>query len=287
VFPLAFIPWFVVEPFHIPIPWVGEYAIQPFGLMVVIGIFTAEQVAERRAPLTGYQASDVADLVLWVMVPALILAYLLNTVFYHPDAMVELIRDPSRLLSRYQGLSSYGGIIGGAIGAAVWQRRRGISFFVIGDALAYAFPVGWMFGRTGCFMVHDHPGVVSDFFLAVDNYRGQGLPRHDLGLYEALWSLGMVIFFVYLGRRPRTRGLFLALLPTLYAPVRFGLDFLRATPDMGGDIRYLGLTPAQYGSIVLGIIGVSLCYGVYRRARLPEEAHVEAPEEPSAKDPSP
>ena len=45
----------------------------------------------------------------------------------------------------------------------------------------------------------------------------------------------------------------------LYAPVRFGLDFLRNT-DLEGraDARWLGLTPAQYGMILMFIAGVVL-----------------------------
>lgn len=50
----------------------------------------------------------------------------------------------------------------------------------------------------------------------------------------------------------------MALLPLLYAPPRFMFDFLRAPVSDGGDPRYGGLTPAQYGSIVLVIVGVVL-----------------------------
>ena len=103
----------------------------------------------------------------------------------------------------------------------------------------------------GCFVTHDHPGVVSGFFLAVDNYNEQGVPRHDLGLYEAIWSAAAVGVNLWLGNKPLPRGFFTAFMPIFYAPVRFFLDYLREVPTYGGDIRYFGFTPGQYGSMLM------------------------------------
>jgi phosphatidylglycerol:prolipoprotein diacylglycerol transferase len=262
-----FIPWFKLEAIEFQLPWVGEVALQPFGLLAATGILVGAHIAERRARACGIPEGAVADLLLHAVPLGLLTAYLLNMVFYDPEFLRRVLRDPGLLFDRYLGLSSFGGFLGGIAGALVWQRRRGMSLLEAGDAVAYAFPAGWFFGRTGCFTVHDHPGVVTDFPLAVDDYWLQGVPRHDLGFYEVLWSLAAFSLFALLGRRPRKQGFFLALLPLLYAPVRFGLDFLREGPDRGGDIRYLGLTPGQYGSLALFAVGLVLAYRVYRGAR--------------------
>ena len=267
-----FIPWFKLQAFEFQLPWVGEVALQPFGMLAAAGILFGAHIAERRARALGIPEGAVADLLLHCVPTGLVSAYLLNVVFYDPELLREAFRHPSVLLDRYLGLSSYGGFLGGIAGALVWQRRRRRSLFRAGDAVAYAFPAGWLFGRIGCFVVHDHPGVVTDFFLAVDDYWQRGQPRHDLGLYEALWALTALVLFVALGKRPRPEGFFLAALPLFYAPVRFLLDFLREGPDAGGDIRYLGLTPAQYGSILLFCVGLALAHRVRQRpaGRIPE-----------------
>lgn len=70
---------------------------------------------------------------------------------------------------------------------------------------------------------------------------------------------------VILDRRSRPPGTSVAVLALLYAPVRFLLDFLRQTDLSGADVRYHGLTVAQYGSIVLGGIGISLIIRIRRR----------------------
>jgi phosphatidylglycerol:prolipoprotein diacylglycerol transferase len=89
-----------------------------------------------------------------------------------------------------------------------------------------------------------------------------GVPRHDLGLYEAilLFALGALLWTLH--RRGILRGRLLLLLGVLYGTARFFLDFLRARPgDVAyADGRYLGLTPAQY------IVLVVVAYSAYRLA---------------------
>jgi phosphatidylglycerol:prolipoprotein diacylglycerol transferase len=152
------------------------------------------------------------------------------------------------------------------------EDRYEIPGLAFADPIAFAFPLGWMFGRTGCFVVHDHPGRVTDFFLGVEDYEVGSPPyqvRHDLGLYEVIWSAAVMLLFLALGRRPRPRGLYCALLPLLYAPVRFGLDFLRATDFSMADPRYFGLTPGHYAAALFLAIGVVVALGV-RKTPWPE-----------------
>ena len=78
---------------------------------------------------------------------------------------------------------------------------------------------------------------------------------HDMGLYEALFSLTM--FFVFKGMdafRSWVPGVQVLILGAAYAPVRFAMDFLR--PD-STDNRLLGFTPAQYWSAIfmIAVIG--------------------------------
>ena len=63
---------------------------------------------------------------------------------------------------------------------------------------------------------------------------------------------------VVLNRRPRPAGTSVAVLALLYAPARFLGDFLRNTDLAGADVRYLGLTVGQYGSLAL--LGVALVF---------------------------
>jgi phosphatidylglycerol:prolipoprotein diacylglycerol transferase len=269
--PISLIPWFKLEAWEIPFPIIDELPLQPFGLLVAIGILFGSRIAEWRADKTGVPRHLVSDFLVHTIFFGGLACAVLNVLFYEPHkfalmgrAIASWFQEGPNEPFPYPGLSSFGGFFGGTLTALWFRHRRRVSLMVLGDIFCFAFPFAWIICRSGCFVVHDHPGVVSDFFLAVDNYHGEGQPRHDLGLYEVIWAIFMVPIVLFLARKPRPWGFFMALVPLLYAPVRFGLDFLRETEANGGDVRYFGLTPGHYASIVLLLTGIAVAVRVAR-----------------------
>lgn len=261
---MAALPYFSVGPWSL-----GPITIYSFGVMVAIGVMLAHAVAVKRAVRLGLGEQTMRSLLGWMLVVGFVGSHVFNVLMYEPQVVLE---DPLRLLWIPGSLSSFGGILGALIGVVVWKKRhpkvRPLPYL---DAAAFALPVGWLFGRIGCALVHDHPGALTDFFLAVDfGPHAPGGIRHDLGLYEALWWVVLVGLVFGIDRlKPALRsppGFYLALLPLAYTPVRFGLDFLRVPPQLGGDVRYFGLTPAQYLSIVFFLLGLLLMLR-WRRSR--------------------
>lgn len=261
------IPWFRLEGIPIPLPesvdifgyrasFPQDWSVQPFGILVAIGVMLGASLSERRGKAVGIHPNAIASCVAHVLIGGFVVGHVFDAIAYHPEVVAE---NPLFLLKIWDGLSSFGGFLGAVIGLVVYLKRFNVDGRVIGDPIAWAFPLGWMFGRTGCFVVHDHPGAPTEFFLAVRDYQVGDPPyvtRHDMGLYEILWAAAVMGLFVYLGQTPRKRGFYLGLLPILYAPFRFGLDFLRATDLEIGDARYFGLTPGHYSAIVLLVAGV-------------------------------
>jgi phosphatidylglycerol---prolipoprotein diacylglyceryl transferase len=139
-------------------------------------------------------------------------------------------------------------------------RKR--SFWIHADTITFGFPFGFFFGRMGCFTAHDHIGNKSNFPLAVD-FPDVGA-RHDLGLYEALFVLVIAAIFFALRNRPFRPGFHVGMFAVLYSPVRFALDFLRNKDLPGADIRYGGLTFAQWGCIALTIAGAAVLVWIRR-----------------------
>ncbi len=275
------LPWFKPEPIRIlPLPDLGGLPngvyIHAFGMMVALAVLVGVLTATARARREGLDPRVLGELAGHVLIGGFVLGHVLDAVFYHWDTVVA---NPWFVLQLWNGLSSFGGFAGAIVGALVWSWRRGYSLIAFADPIAHGFPFGWIFGRLGCFVAHDHPGAVSDFPLAVADYRIPGtLPpypaRHDLGLYEALFTIAVAATFYVLGRKRRRRGFYLALLPIVYAPVRFGLDFLRATDFAESDPRALGLTPGHYGALALLLVGVAVAMRVWRgpEPRVPPEA---------------
>lgn len=256
---LLFIPWFKFET--IPLPFLPDgMGLHPFGMLVAIGVLLGVRVATRRAQRLGIRAEVISDFIFHVVVIGFIGSHVFDRVFYYPDIVLH---KPWDLLMPWKSLSSFGGFLFAVVGAFVWKYRRKLDITIPLDQVAFGLPVGWIFGRTGCFIVHDHPGKITDFFLAVADYQYHGLavgPRHDLGLYEIFWSALVIPLFFFLDRKPRPHGFYIGMLGVLYGPYRFMLDFLREA-----DLTYFGLTAGHYSSVVSFIAGAWMLWKAYKR----------------------
>lgn len=259
------IPWFTIRGWRIPVP--GLDHIQPFGAIVLFGVVMGTLVTLGRARRAGLPRRVMLDCILHVVAIGFVVSHFFDVVVYYPRAFLA---DPMVAVRNAGTMSAFGGFFGSVVGAWLWKFRTGGSIVAVTDFIAFGFPLGFGIGRVGCFLVHDHPGVVTTFPLAVADYqvgRPPYLPRHDLGLYDALVCAALFVLFLVLGRRPRRPGLYLGLLPTLYAVPRFFLDSLRESPERGGDVRYFGLTPGQYSAVVLAALGIGVLVRVFRPAK--------------------
>lgn len=256
--------------FEQPTWQLGPLTVHAFGIAVAIAVSLGLTLVNRRFRQLGLDPEVGERLVLWMLVAGFIGAHLFAVVFYVPD---KLRNDPWLLLRLWEEISSFGGMLGGVIGAGLFLRthpegleRRQLLGYL--DAVAFVFPSALAIGRIGCALAHDHPGVVTTFPLAISlkteaareyivGFSGaasiQSLPSapamgfHDLGLYELLFLLLVIVpAFAYWNRSRRPTGFYLFAFSALYFPVRFGLDMLRVS-----DARYLSLTPAQWAAVLI------------------------------------
>lgn len=244
------IPYWTVP--SIPLPF-GE-KLDVFGILsaagVALGAVLAARAARTKAPGDDSPLRDVAPT---AIVAGLVGAHLLHVLGYHPELLEK--DGALGLLRIWDGLSSMGGVLGALGGIIWWFRRHKIPLGPYLNALALGTAPGWTLARVGCFFVHDHPGVRTDFFLAVAYPGG---PRHDLGLYD-VFVLGAISAVLWaMARKPQPEGRLMGVLALSYSICRFALDFLRASDLSFVDKRYLGLTPAQYISVGLAAVGVRL-----------------------------
>jgi phosphatidylglycerol---prolipoprotein diacylglyceryl transferase len=279
---------------HVPDLHIGPIPLHPFGLLVATGVLVGTSVTTRRARYLGYDLVQLNSFVTWMLVSAFVLSHVLDSLFYHWD---EVRSRPWSLLFLWEGLSSFGGFVGALLGIVLWKyyvaadgpglRRRAqpVPILPFADLVLSVFPLGWMFGRAGCSTVHDHLGAraTADTLLAVEHplRAGDGPvtqfgfiefihghdPRFDLGLLELLFTIVLAACFALTWRRRVAIGTYVIVSALAYAPVRFAMDFLRIPESEGGDTRYAGLTPAQYGCIALFLYGVAMIFYVRRFGR--------------------
>jgi phosphatidylglycerol:prolipoprotein diacylglycerol transferase len=230
------------------------FGISAFGLLVNTGTALGSWLAYRRARARGVDSGEILGAIVVGLVTGFALSHLVDIFINHPERLAR--EGLGVLLKTWDGMDSLGGFAGAWIGAWLYLRGLKKSWFRHSDSVAESLVVAWVFGRLGCTLVHDHPGMRSDFFLAV---KYPGGPRHDMGFEEFLFTLLVLLpLSLYFTRnhaklRPGTSTV---VLPAAYSVGRFFLDFLRARDLPVVDDRYWGLTDSQWAC--LGVLGLSL-----------------------------
>jgi phosphatidylglycerol---prolipoprotein diacylglyceryl transferase len=258
--PLSFlthIPYLdrLLDPNHPP-------SIKPFGTLVAFGVYLGSVVAMRHGRQRGLDEKKLSEFIFFVIGLGFVGGHVFDAIFYHPDT---LAKKPLYLFMLWDGLSSYGGFTGSMLAALFWRWRRKERVLPMVEVINSAFPLAWVFGRMGCATVHDHPGHASNAWFAVQWKPSAPPPlphgfegRFDLGLVEMVLAIPLAVAFLILWRcKPvRPLGFYTGWMCIAYAPVRFFLDFLREPDAAGGDVRYGGLTPAQWACFGLLAMGL-------------------------------
>ena len=226
----------------------GPLAVRPFGVLLALSMVVGYWLSIKRARGTGLDGQVMFDCFLWVVLPGFISAHLFWAAFYNPHLVAK---EPMTLLMVWDGISSFGGFFGGVLGAFVYFRRREVPVLPYLEALLFGFVPAWAIARLGCTIVFDHPGLPTGFILGMADKTG--VVRHNLGLYEMLWTVVIIAVLYGLRNHRPFEGFHIALVLFLYAPVRIFFDSLRID-----DRTWWGFTPGQYFSIVILVMGMML-----------------------------
>jgi phosphatidylglycerol:prolipoprotein diacylglycerol transferase len=281
---------------HVPDMHPFGVTLHPFGILVATGVIIGTALATRRARGRGFDLEKLNSFITWMLVAGFVGGHVLDEIFYHP---AEILKRPWSLLFLWEGLSSFGGFTGALIGIVLWKYFEANTLVRIGpiriysfkrkptqpilpfaDLILAVFPVAWIFGRGGCSVVHDHPGMRAppDALLAVAYGRGPSThygpvelirgtaPQYDLGTLELFFTIILAGLLALTWNRKLATGTYVWVTSVAYAPVRFAMDFLRVKDVEGADPRYLYLTPAQWACVALFTFGVYMFVYVRRLA---------------------
>jgi phosphatidylglycerol---prolipoprotein diacylglyceryl transferase len=250
---------------------IGPVSLHTFGLIVAIGMLLGVWAAARYLERKGISRDEVYKLgfrlILWGVIGAR-LAWCLT----HLDELSS----PLEVFAIWEGgLTFTGGFIV-AIAAAIPTFRKWTSpqRWNAVDGIALGLALGLGIGRIGCYLVGEHLGGPTSFFLGTKYLGGVtregplvvGQVIHNTSLYEFLhlMLLSLVLWLLLSRSAHLVPGTAMGIFCVWYGLARFGTDFLRAY-----DETVAGLTAAQYLSIVLFFVGVWLLATTGRRkARL-------------------
>lgn len=304
---LALIPYYQVPVIHL-----GSLPIHGFGLLVAIAFIVGGNVGQKRADRVGLDGEHIQRLLSWLVVGTFVgghvgygLMYKPQEYFDNPILFLQFWQGLSSFggfvvcvplafyyfkrhnlkMWPYMDSVAFGMAMGwffGRLACTAAHDHPGTpsDFFLA----KYCRPVEGHTVQLPSFMVDDHltdlrwgpcrdggaPVTSIDQMVPAD-FPGV-LSAHDMGFYEALWSLAVLGLFLFLDRKPRKPGFYVTLIGVLYGPVRFYMDYLRPESTDGrwfADTMF-AMTPGQFWSLVF--FGVAL-WGFAKRNMSAERAY--------------
>ena len=251
----------------------GPVPVRGYALCIVLGIVVAVWLSERRWVARGGKAGEIQDVALWAVPFGIVGARLYHVATDH-DLYFGAGRSAWNILYVWHGgLGIWGGIAGGALGAYIAARRRGILMRPLMDVVAPTLLVAQALGRWGNWFNQELYGRPTDlpWGLKIDQaHRVPGYEDHatfhPTFLYECLWNLAGFAVILWLERRFRIGyGRVMALYVMIYTAGRFWIEQLRIDTVELHDV--LGMRFNVWTSVVLFI--AALAYFVLSLRRHP------------------
>ncbi|OSP41911.1 prolipoprotein diacylglyceryl transferase [Streptomyces sp. 13-12-16] len=251
-----------MELAYIPSPssgvlYLGPVPLRGYAFCIIIGVFVAVWLGNKRWIARGGRAGTVADIAVWAVPFGLIGGRL-----YHVITDYQLYfsegRDWVDAFKIWEGgLGIWGAIAFGALGAWIGCRRRGIPLPAYADAIAPGIAFAQAIGRWGNWFNQELYGRATDLPWAVEitsssDGRVAGT-YHPTFLYESLWCVGVALLVIWADRRFKLgHGRAFALYVAAYCAGRFWIEYMRV--DEAHHI--LGLRLNNWTAVLVFLLAV-------------------------------
>ncbi|MDL5200994.1 prolipoprotein diacylglyceryl transferase [Streptomyces sp. ALI-76-A] len=211
---------------------VGPIPLRGYAFCIIIGVFVAVWIGNRRWVARGGRVGTVADISVWAVPFGL-----LGGRLYHVITDYELYFSEGRnWVDAFKiwegGLGIWGAIAVGAVGAWIACRRRGIPLPAYADAIAPGIAVAQAIGRWGNWFNQELYGKPTDlpWALEITSSSDGRVPGtyHPTFLYESLWCLGVAALVIWADRRFKLgHGRAFALYVAAYCAGRAWIEYMR------------------------------------------------------------
>nr|WSX52370.1 prolipoprotein diacylglyceryl transferase [Streptomyces sp. NBC_00974] len=249
---LAFIPSPSTGVLHL-----GPVPLRGYAFCIIIGVFVAVWLGNKRWVARGGKPGTVADIAVWAVPFGLVGGRL-----YHVITDYQLYFGEGRnwvdAFKIWQGgLGIWGAIALGAVGAWIGCRLRGIPLPAWADALAPGIALAQACGRWGNWFNQELYGRATDLPWAVEISDGANRVAgtyHPTFLYESLWCVGVALLVIWADRRFKLgHGRAFALYVAAYCVGRSWIEYMRV--DEAHHV--LGLRLNVWTSIVVFVLAVT------------------------------
>lgn len=273
----------------------GPFPIRAYAFAIILGVFAAIWLGERRWAERGGTAGQVGDVAIWGVPAGLVGARVYHVITDHDLYFGEGRHWVDAFKVWHGGLGIWGAIAGGVVGGFFACRRYGIRMRPMLDALAPALLLAQVIGRFGNYFNQELYGKATTlpWGLEIDDARapqGETNPDtlyHPTFLYEALWNGAAIGLIIWLDRRFRLGyGRVFALYVMFYCAGRGWIENLRIDTVEYNDV--LGLRLNVWTSIILFAAALAYFVLIGRKHPKPdtreESVYLAAPEPAGADD---
>ncbi|MFF8648923.1 prolipoprotein diacylglyceryl transferase [Streptomyces griseoluteus] len=226
-----------MELAYIPSPsrgvlYLGPIPLRGYAFCIIIGVFVAVWLGNKRWIARGGRPGTVADIAVWAVPFGLVGGRL-----YHVITDYELYFSPGRdWVDAFKvwegGLGIWGAIALGALGAWIGARRRGVAMPAYADAVAPGIAFAQAIGRWGNWFNQELYGHETHlpWALHITSSEGGRVPGyyHPTFLYESLWCVGVGFLVIWADRRFKLgHGRAFALYVAAYCTGRAWIEYMR------------------------------------------------------------
>ncbi|MFJ6743602.1 prolipoprotein diacylglyceryl transferase [Streptomyces sp. NPDC091279] len=226
-----------MELAYIPSPsrgvlYLGPIPLRGYAFCIIIGVFVAVWLGNKRWIARGGRTGTVADIAVWAVPFGLVGGRL-----YHVITDYELYfsegRDWVDAFKVWEGgLGIWGAIALGAVGAWIGCRRRGIPLPAYADAIAPGIALAQAIGRWGNWFNQELYGKETHvpWALHITSSADGRVPGYyqPTFLYESLWCVGVAFLVLWADRRFKFgHGRAFALYVAAYCVGRAWIEYLR------------------------------------------------------------
>ncbi|WP_033318032.1 prolipoprotein diacylglyceryl transferase [Streptomyces yerevanensis] len=254
----------------------GVIPLRGYAFCIIIGVFLAVWLGNKRWIARGGRSGTVADIAVWAVPFGLVGGRL-----YHVITDYQLyFSEGEDWVDAFKiwegGLGIWGAIALGGLGAWIGCRRRGIPLPAWADAVAPGIALAQAVGRWGNWFNQELYGRATDLPWAVkitssDDGRIPGT-YHPTFLYESLWCIGVALLVIWADRRFKLgHGRAFALYVAAYCAGRFWIEYMRVDEAH----EFLGLRLNNWTAIVVFLLAV--LYIVLSAKRRPGREEVVEP----------
>ena len=251
---------------------IGPFTVYSYGLMLGIAFIISSYILTKEFERRKYNPNLATEITLL----AIIFGIIGSKLFHLIESWDAFVREPIGMIFNPGGLTYYGGSILATIAIGVYLKKKKISFFAIGDAIAPSLALAYGIGRIGCHLAGDGDyGIPTSLpwgtnyehgtVLPSIQFRGSKIaeqfpggivpdntPLHPTPIYEFLIMLAVFFILWQLRKKDWSDGKLFMLYLVFAGVERFSVEFIRLNPRL-----LFGLSEAQLISIVMIIAGIA------------------------------